>query len=81
MARSYFANAVKLSNQTNIRALYGLMLTANSLAANPKLPPKAKQDNTRYAAWAKAKIEAKHKQVRMFFRGSFLENKILSSRG
>lgn len=63
MARSYFANAVKLSNQTNIRALYGLMLTANSLAANPKLPPKAKQDNTRYAAWAKAKIEAKHKQA------------------
>jgi len=60
-ARSYYANAVKLSNQTNIRALYGLMLCANTLAANPKISPKAKQDNIRYANWAKDKIAAKHR--------------------
>lgn len=60
-ARSYYANAVKLSNQTNMRALYGLMLCANTLAANPKIAPKAKQDNIRYANWAKDKIAGKHR--------------------
>lgn len=61
-ARSYYANAVKLSNQTNMRAFYGLMLTANMLAANPKATPKSKQDNTRYATWAKDKIAGKHRE-------------------
>jgi len=63
IARAYYANAVKLSNQTNMRALYGLMLTANTLAANPKAPPKVKQDNLRYANWAKDKISRKHREV------------------
>jgi len=63
IARSYYANAVKLSNQTNMRAFYGLMLTANTLAANPKATPKSKQDNARYAAWAKDKISAKHRET------------------
>lgn len=62
-ARSYYANAVKLSNQTNMRAFYGLMLTANTLAANPKATPKSKQDNSRYAAWAKEKISLKHREA------------------
>jgi len=60
-ARSYYANAVKLSNQTNMRALYGLMICANTLAANSKISPKAKQDNIRYANWAKEKIASKHR--------------------
>lgn len=62
-ARSYYANAVKLSNQNNMRALYGLMLTANTLAANPKASPKVKQDNLRYAAWARDKVHAKHREA------------------
>ena len=46
-----------------MRALYGLMLCANTLAANPKISPKAKQDNIRYANWAKDKIASNHRAV------------------
>ena len=57
VARQYFAQAVKLSSNTNMRALYGLLLTSTKLC-------KSKDGNNRqYAKWAGKIISQKYKEV------------------
>lgn len=60
LARSYFAQAVKL-NPNNLRALYGLFLSASSLAASSGKGTKDKQTNLKYATWASSQLEGRYK--------------------
>ncbi|KAJ8020259.1 ER membrane protein complex subunit 2 [Holothuria leucospilota] len=62
IARKYFAQAVKL-NSNNMRALYGMFLSASHLAASSKATIKKKTENTKYASWAAAQIAHKYKQA------------------
>ncbi|KAL5014483.1 hypothetical protein ScPMuIL_008753 [Solemya velum] len=59
LARSYFAQAVKL-NPNNMRALYGMFLSSSHLAHNLSKGQKDKQTNTKYAAWAAQQITEKY---------------------
>ena len=61
MARAYFAQALKL-NPRNMRALYGLYLTAANLSTNQKLVSAKKKENLKVATWALACIEAAYKE-------------------
>ncbi|XP_050040688.1 ER membrane protein complex subunit 2-A-like isoform X2 [Dermacentor andersoni] len=61
LARSYFAQAVKL-NPNNIRALYGLFLAASHIGSHPKSSVQKKKDNQRYAAWASQQITKKYQE-------------------
>ncbi|XP_015110764.1 ER membrane protein complex subunit 2 [Diachasma alloeum] len=60
IAKSYFAQAAKL-NPNNIRALYGLLLTANNIASSPKCPASKKREATKTSEWASAQIEKQYK--------------------
>lgn len=60
-ARRYFAQAVKLSNNTNIRALYGLFLTSSS-ASTSKGDAKTR-NSKQHATWAAKMISLKYKNV------------------
>jgi len=55
LSRSYFAQALRL-NPNNLRALYGLLLAANSVAALPKITSQKKRENIRLANWATVQI-------------------------
>uniref|UniRef100_A0A4W4GCB9 ER membrane protein complex subunit 2 n=1 Tax=Electrophorus electricus TaxID=8005 RepID=A0A4W4GCB9_ELEEL len=55
LARKYFAQALKLNNR-NMRALFGLYMSASHIAANTKVSAKVKKDNVKYAAWAASQI-------------------------
>ncbi|RXM27352.1 ER membrane protein complex subunit 2 [Acipenser ruthenus] len=55
LSRKYFAQALKLNNR-NMRALFGLYLSASHIAASPKVSAKVKKDNVKYAAWAASQI-------------------------
>ncbi|KAL2084626.1 hypothetical protein ACEWY4_020144 [Coilia grayii] len=55
LARKYFAQALKLNNR-NMRALFGLYMSASHIAASPKVSAKVKKDNVKYAAWAASQI-------------------------
>ncbi|XP_066572058.1 ER membrane protein complex subunit 2 isoform X2 [Amia ocellicauda] len=55
LSRKYFAQALKLNNR-NMRALFGLYMSASHLAASPKVSAKVKKDNVKYAAWAASQI-------------------------
>ncbi|KTF89355.1 hypothetical protein cypCar_00013886 [Cyprinus carpio] len=55
LARKYFAQALKLNNR-NMRALFGLYMSASHVAASPKVSAKVKKDNVKYAAWAASQI-------------------------
>uniref|UniRef100_A0AAY4EA64 ER membrane protein complex subunit 2 n=1 Tax=Denticeps clupeoides TaxID=299321 RepID=A0AAY4EA64_9TELE len=55
LSRKYFAQALKLNNR-NMRALFGLYMSASHIAASPKVSAKVKKDNVKYAAWAGAQI-------------------------
>jgi len=57
IARQYFAQAVKLSSNTNIRALYGLLLTS------AKLPTTKVKNSKQHASWAAKTISAKYENV------------------
>ncbi|XP_075546395.1 ER membrane protein complex subunit 2-like isoform X2 [Dermacentor variabilis] len=61
LARSYFAQAVKL-NPNNVRALYGLFLAASHIGSHPKSSVQKKKDNQRYAAWASQQITKKYQE-------------------
>lgn len=61
LARSYFAQAVKL-NPSNMRALYGLFLASSHIASLPKCTVQKKKDNQRYAAWASQQITKKYQE-------------------
>jgi len=60
MARSYFAQAVKL-NSGNLRATYGLLLSASNLAAREGKGAKDRQANLKYATWAADQVTLKYK--------------------
>uniref|UniRef100_K7FEG3 ER membrane protein complex subunit 2 n=2 Tax=Pelodiscus sinensis TaxID=13735 RepID=K7FEG3_PELSI len=55
LARKYFAQALKLNNR-NMRALFGLYMSASHIASNPKASAKMKKDNMKYATWAANQI-------------------------
>jgi len=59
-ARSYFSQTIKL-NPNNMRALFGLFMSASNLASLPRTNAKAKKDNVKYAAWAAEQINQKYK--------------------
>uniref|UniRef100_A0A3B3Y912 ER membrane protein complex subunit 2 n=1 Tax=Poecilia mexicana TaxID=48701 RepID=A0A3B3Y912_9TELE len=60
LARKYFAQALRLNNR-NMRALFGLYMSASHIAASPKVSAKVKKDNIKYAAWAAAQINRAYK--------------------
>ncbi|XP_017461395.1 PREDICTED: ER membrane protein complex subunit 2-like [Rhagoletis zephyria] len=51
LSRSYFAQAARLK-PSSVRALYGLLLASNALAALPKTAPAKKKECQRLSAWA-----------------------------
>ncbi|XP_032916522.1 ER membrane protein complex subunit 2 [Catharus ustulatus] len=55
LSRKYFAQALKLNNR-NMRALFGLYMSASHIASNPKASAKMKKDNMKYAGWAANQI-------------------------
>lgn len=55
LARSYYAQAVKL-NPTNLRALYGLQLTAFTLSNQPRISSQRKKENVKISSWASSQI-------------------------
>ncbi|XP_013418355.1 ER membrane protein complex subunit 2 isoform X3 [Lingula anatina] len=57
-ARSYFAHAAKL-NPNNMRALFGLHLSATNLVSSQKGTQKT--ENARHAAWAAKQIKDRYK--------------------
>jgi tetratricopeptide (TPR) repeat protein len=61
LSRSYFAQALRL-NQNNMRALYGLLLAANSVATLPKITSQKKKENLRLANWASTQISKLYKE-------------------
>jgi len=61
LARSYFAQAVKL-NANNLRAHYGLFLSAANLASSSGKGAKDKQANLKYATWAADQVTLKYSQ-------------------
>ncbi|XP_039255040.1 ER membrane protein complex subunit 2-like [Styela clava] len=60
LARDYFAEAVYLSRNSNMRALYGLLLACNQLSSS-KATDKEKKNNSKYASWAAKMIQLQHK--------------------
>ncbi|XP_041843936.1 ER membrane protein complex subunit 2 [Melanotaenia boesemani] len=60
LARKYFAQALRLNNR-NMRALFGLYMSASHIAASPKVSAKVKKDNMKYAAWAATQINRAYK--------------------
>jgi len=61
LARTYFAQAVKL-NPNNLRALYGLFLSASNLASSSGKGAKDKQTNMKYTTWAAEQVQARYKE-------------------
>ena len=57
IARQYFAQAVKLSSNTNLRALHGLLLTSTKLSKSKDA------NNQQYAKWAGKMITQKYKEI------------------
>ncbi|RWS10315.1 ER membrane protein complex subunit 2-like protein [Dinothrombium tinctorium] len=55
LARSYYSQAVKL-NPTNMRALYGLFLTASNLSQQAKYTSQKRRENAKIASWAMSHI-------------------------
>nr|XP_051700724.1 ER membrane protein complex subunit 2 isoform X2 [Oryctolagus cuniculus] len=55
LSRKYFAQALKLNNR-NMRALFGLYMSASHIASNAKASAKMKKDNMKYASWAASQI-------------------------
>uniref|UniRef100_A0A6Q2XEI3 ER membrane protein complex subunit 2 n=1 Tax=Esox lucius TaxID=8010 RepID=A0A6Q2XEI3_ESOLU len=55
LSRKYFAQALKLNNR-NMRALFGLYMSASHIAASPKVNAAVKKANVKYAAWAANQI-------------------------
>uniref|UniRef100_A0A8C6WIH3 ER membrane protein complex subunit 2 n=1 Tax=Neogobius melanostomus TaxID=47308 RepID=A0A8C6WIH3_9GOBI len=60
LSRKYFAQALRLNNR-NMRALFGLYMSASHIAASPKVSAKVKKDNVKYAAWAASQINRAYK--------------------
>lgn len=60
MARTYYAQALKL-NPKNVRALYGFFLASSNLAvSSSKGNQKEKQNNIKYAAWSAHQLKERY---------------------
>uniref|UniRef100_A0A8C2ZPR0 ER membrane protein complex subunit 2 n=1 Tax=Cyclopterus lumpus TaxID=8103 RepID=A0A8C2ZPR0_CYCLU len=64
LSRKYFAQALRLNNR-NMRALFGLYMSASHIAASPKVSAKVKKDNMKYASWAATQINRAYKVSRV----------------
>lgn len=63
LAKSYFSQALKL-NQGNVRALFGLYLSATSLSTAPKLPSPKRKENYKVASWSLDQINKLYSDVK-----------------
>jgi tetratricopeptide (TPR) repeat protein len=59
MAVSYYSQALKL-NPDNMRAIFGLFLSASSLSSNQRVPASEKKDHSKVASWAKEQVSQKY---------------------
>ncbi|XP_066992830.1 ER membrane protein complex subunit 2-A [Anabrus simplex] len=59
LARAHYALAIKL-NPNNIRALYGLFLTAVNIASSPKCTSPKKKEANKLANWAMKEISKRY---------------------
>ena len=64
LARKYFAQAVKLSDQKSMRALMGMIMSSHYLATNSKCSSKQKKDNVKFAVWAYETLTVKYSKYR-----------------
>jgi len=59
MAKTYYCHAIKL-NPDNMRALYGLLLTATQLLSSPKCTAQKKKECTKSVMWSAKQISLKY---------------------
>jgi len=59
LAKHYYSQAIKLA-PSNMRALYGLLLTTSQLAASPRCPQAKKKEFMALAVWTSKQIAARH---------------------
>jgi len=59
LAKSYYSQAAKL-NPDNMRALYGLLLTATQLLSSPKCTAQKKKDYQKSVNWAAKQVSSKY---------------------
>lgn len=62
LSRGYFAQALKL-HSSNMRALFGLYLSANQLCQHPKSTSQKKKENAKIASYALNLINKKYKDA------------------
>jgi len=61
-AEQFYSQAVKLA-PSNMRALFGLLLTSSQLAANAKCPQPKKKEYAKVAFWASKQISTRYSNV------------------
>jgi len=62
LAKHYYSQAIKLA-PSNMRALYGLLLTTSQLAASPRCPQTKKKEFMNVAVWASKQISSRYASV------------------
>jgi len=62
LAKHYYSQAIKLA-PANMRALYGLLLTASQLAASPRCPVTKKKEFMAVAVWSSKQISSRYSSV------------------
>jgi len=62
LAKHYYSQAIKLA-PSNMRALYGLLLTTSQLASNPRCPQSKKKEFSNLAVWASKQISSRYSSV------------------
>ncbi|XP_014677490.1 PREDICTED: ER membrane protein complex subunit 2-like [Priapulus caudatus] len=62
LARAHYSQAVAL-NCNNVRAMYGLFLSASNIASAPKSTVQRKRDNIKYAMWAANQIHERYQKL------------------
>jgi len=62
LAKNYYSQCIKLA-PSNMRALYGLLLTTTQLAASPKAPQAKRKETMALAVWASKQVGARYSQV------------------
>ncbi|XP_018325439.1 ER membrane protein complex subunit 2-like [Agrilus planipennis] len=63
LARAYYCQALRL-NSNNIRALYGLFLSASNISVSSKCAAQKKKENSKIAEWAMTEINKKYTSVK-----------------
>jgi len=63
MAKTYYAKAVTL-NSSNMRALYGLLLTSTQLASSPRCPAQKKREHLKTVVWSETQISKWYEEKR-----------------